>query len=74
MKKECVEVEIQLNGNLIILNRAVPIQKEHKRNYAHLKLTDQKLRSDELDQFRNGAGTIEVWVREVTSQKRTSKP
>lgn len=68
-KKEGVEIEIQVNGNLVVLDRAVPIQEEGKRRYAHLKLTDLKLRSEELDQFRNGTGTIEVWVREVTSQK-----
>lgn len=56
MKKEAVEIEVLINGQLLVLDKHVPIQILKKQHCAYLKIEDCKLPS---------VGTLEVWVRET---------
>jgi len=55
-KREAVEIEVLINGQMVALNKNVPIQTLKNRPCAHLEIKDCKPPS---------VGTLEVWVREV---------
>lgn len=56
MKKEAIEMEVLINGQLVALDKHVPIQTLKKRSCAHLELKDCKFPS---------VGTLEIWVRDT---------
>jgi len=55
-EKEAIEIEVLVNGQLVVLDKYIPIQILKKRHYAHLEIKDCKLPP---------VATLEIWVREV---------
>jgi len=55
-KKEAAEIEVLVNGQLVALDKYVPIKMLKNHYHAHLEIKDCKLPS---------VGTLEVWVRDT---------